>query len=1658
MEVGFVSADISDAQRPELEEVLGGLVTAAHPTAAKAGRWPGDVDRVTVLRRLQGARSGAEVFDISVEFKKDGRPERCVVKVDSATAVKTEWTAVRTHVQGRAQTVLTPVEAISAAVLDEALRGPAPVDRAAIVYRHAADWAGVPTELPRTLEEVVGSALDRRESGPAVRLLEGLLRRLGNALHQPLDVIASPRAQAYLNPALGPDLVLEVDRIHPDGYPTFGIPLPGELVGMRRFPMDVLHAATRPPMRREAAAGISIDDRVFLDLRLSLNASGRIIGRAEDTTIEVQPTTSELRAALADFVGRRTAVVGRVKTIRAAAQWRKITAFLPAIDDGERLTIDGISVGNPFVPLRKILTADVAGRVRATVHGDLNPRNVLVIDDQVFLIDFAHVMADRPVLEDSAWLEVCLLRDVVAARLEWPALVRLQRLLAAATRLGPVVADVGDLGFAATENPLLRVAFDMLWAIRRLACGAYPVGSRARFGGYYLEQLLLAAFRTLKWPDDHQDVRKINAVVAASGVAAEWLDGQEPYRNWTESELYRLVCGAGSRLEAVPGSVDLVAEALCTLDRYGEAPQQIADVVDAMRARVLATEYQSAAQTVLDEPAGPPYIDVEAYIQTQRSGVRGVRGSALSLIAGRSEVMVVSDAGGGKTALVQQMRMRLAKAVRAASRDGAAIAGVPARFPVVVTAGDMALALPEISTDYRPSQVLAEVSHHLPVQESHLLIGAVHLLVDAFDALADTDRQRLAGWIRRLRLQYPRTPVAVCDRKLRLTPDLLPFPVVELQGLTDEMARHYVTTVLGETSGSTARTDRLFDLLRRPRYQKIRELVSNPQVLELLVRNYAQPNSDDGTLPADIGALFGQLAGRLLESVRTDFDAALLEGALETLGVALVERNATEMRSDDVGRLLARAVPPADAWRILETLISADLLRRESGFLRFGYHPLREYYAARFLARVDDGERLRWYALQIKWREPLLMMVGFSGRRAEQTIPLIEAAQDIDPVFAAQLLRARTGMPDNLADHFIARQLATLRTPDLGIVSWEAAARGLMELDSDPSAASLMTVADQGDVAVPARSVALAALVQRALRAKPANAGRDGPTSGLTRLLSGLMRPETPEVLLRQAVEAVGELRLTGLALMVGDLIDPANEWHVVEGAYETLRRLGTAPGEKRERAYLAASEARLNSIEAILPRTTDRARIVRLTAERLAHLERMRAAGRIDVLLRRRFSFGIAGDIFWSMWLRPSPQWAVPPDMAGAYEVLQGDYDGSELISRYVEGDDWMAVAAAHRLIEDHPARSAELLTHTSAHSSQHRLLAAAQAAGRAGGHEQRLRSLIWKVAEVVDPHRIEALTALVAALPRRSALVTAASLVQWLSERGRLDLLQGWPWFRLWTDLPFDERTCEDLLLAGADHTADDCGDASWDDPTAAALLWLNADIAGGALLDAGEVDAFRLPGDARTALLSRMPDRDSLTAVVVFLGACVKAGAGTPKVLRFACEVATLRDDMDWPVHVTSSTAYGNVEQSVLADIVSRIGFLARDAYQTGDREGAVMAYRLLSHPAPVGAHPSVERGRLAALAVLGDWPAVLAGLGNEDQIGHRIARNAVLRWLPGPFTPDGFRRYPDVARWLAARLSTKGISPALRDTLLTVKHVVERRIECYIDVGSAPGSAV
>jgi hypothetical protein len=92
------------------------------------------------------------------------------------------------------------------------------------------------------------------------------------------------------------------------------------------------------------------------------------------------------------------------------------------------------------------------------------------------------------------------------------------------------------------------------------------------------------------------------------------------------------------------------------------------------------------------------------------------------------------------------------------------------------------------------------------------------------------------------------------------------------------------------------------------------------------------------------------------------------------------------------------------------------------------------------------------------------------------------------------------------------------------------------------------------------------------------------------------------------------------------------------------------------------------------------------------------------------------------------------------------------------------------------------------------------------------------------------------------------------------------------------------------------------------------------------------------------------------------------------------------------------------------------------------------------------PTIERGRLLGLAILGDWLPLIDGLIPGDRPMLRAARNAIALWRPGPFSAKWGPDDEAVARDLGERLdrTDEVLAPDVRATLAEIKTLVERRL--------------
>jgi hypothetical protein len=606
-------------------------------------------------------------------------------------------------------------------------------------------------------------------------------------------------------------------------------------------------------------------------------------------------------------------VRGKVRSVRARAHRERLHAGLPELADAP--------VADPFAALPGILETRRSGRLTALVHGDLNPRNVLLVGDRPILIDYAFTRAGEPFFLDFTRLEGCVARDVLPEDLSLAQHLRLERLLAAACRLGERGADRFAQRLAA-ERPELGAAFQIFWTLRRAARDACPEVCREHWLRDYLEQLFLFAHLTLKW--DEQPPAALRATAAMAGVAAETLAGSGGlYRHWSAEDLRGDGLEILSLAEPRNALPDLAGLARALGGRRSEKEDQpLAEAHEALRAAFVRSRFADAANEVLVqlEADHGVYISLRAYIGlrgrlhagrarrrmsfeamlesdealAEAGRLRDPEGGehrdddVLRLLAEQPAVVLIGDAGAGKSTVAREWQYRLAQAI--AGRGEATVAP---RLPVVLRAPDLRTKIGTQEEDDRDSIAAA-----LGYEPELLDAGALHLTVDALNEVPEGDKQRLAEWLVALRGSFPATPVVACHRQYNYTPGLLPFPVVGLEKVEAEQARRYVFDYLREKG--VADWQDLGETLARlllddPEHAQVRDLAQTPLFLWMLVERYRQTR----TPLAGRGRLFEDFSRWYLEekhhqehgeAVANRYLFADKATFLGRLGYALVER------------------------------------------------------------------------------------------------------------------------------------------------------------------------------------------------------------------------------------------------------------------------------------------------------------------------------------------------------------------------------------------------------------------------------------------------------------------------------------------------------------------------------------------------------------------------------------------------------------------------------------------------------------------------------------------------------------------------------------------------------------------------------------------------
>ncbi|MFC0439949.1 hypothetical protein [Kutzneria buriramensis] len=1611
VEIRFAAdCGIADVDQPEIESVLSRI-----PVGSGPGHWPESVRAVEVARRLTGGRSGSEVLDIRVYRADSNQSQRFVAKLGSLAATGDEWQAYHRHFAEEDKALLLKIKAVTTGALGRptGLAG----DREAVVYQHISDFAAEPDGVARTLEDVVTEAFDRADGATAVRAVGKLMRQAVTVLYHGVKADARARMR-HLNRQLGTDIVVEVDNITKDGQLRFQYPQPAELLDQRQHPRAILSSACtvapEPPLIR---AG----ELIWLPLmELRRHADGWLGLADEDVTVEIRTTDGLL---IDELVGQRPVELhGRVVRTRATHWWQQLTALLPTLAaDQDGIVLDGVRIGHPLRHVDGLLGGTW---VSSLVHGDLNPRNIMLVGDLLCLIDYARTATGKPLLSDPAWLEISLLRDVLATRLTRPELVRLQRLLAVASRLpvDTVLARIEPV--LATTSPRFALAFRLLWEVRRGAREAYPLNGHTSWRVEYLGALTLGACRTFKWLADEQDPDAVAAAVIAAGVAAEQLKpgAGGPFGRWTPAELAAVTMAFAH--EGRPGDEAVLADLVLAVDAMDADtwPAGLAETLNAARAELTRTHCAAAAQALLPglRRERGPFIPLRARVG------QGPEDEALTVVAGLPTATLIGDAGSGKSTVLRELRFQLVATV-AGDPDRK---DMPTRMPVLVRASDITRDLHDQGDrTVDPGEVLCRLSGFVGLVGVEqilalLAIGGLHLMVDGVDELSITDSSRFLHWLRKLRRRYPRAPLVVCQRTARYRTEVFDFPLVRLGQVELTSATAYVEEAL-RSRGLSDDGELLGRLTHSPEYRQLRELTRTPLFLWMIVEWYAGA----GEMPTAIGDLFAEFTDWYLterhhpvhERGPKRFDLATKSRVLQAIASNLVSQgNITELPQAEVHQLCADL---DDLDAVLAEIVDCEILHRENGRLRFLHQLFQEYFAACALAGEGPDELGR-RVLAFDWREPIRILVSAPTTHPDTVDFVLRQAVDTDPRYGAWLLRAAKSVSPEFLASFVDQQAAALRSCATGEYGWHRSARALVELGTQPALAALVAVAT--DVGAPqlARAEVVDVMVDACHTVPEVE-------TGLRTAVAAALTADTPEPVMISALRATAEARLTANIGVTWELVDPARPWPVVNAAHRTLTELGATLSPAIDERYVEAAARRLDQVERDLLGAVRTDEIDRLQDDRLTVLTAFAGAGRLADLLVRRFGYGLADRPEWPVLLATA---ATHPAAAGSPAARLITEPATEAARQswrevYAGDDEPMLVAAAHRLLADGSVATEELLAAVEPASPASRLLVAAALVESAVVVDSAA-TLVSGVIDRVDescPELLEPLAALVSALntaghPARLALACRASEV--LRQRNVRQSMC-WPWAHAWCDITVDDTDIADLLRDEQGGIAAEC---------------LNiTDFLLTACARPAELHVSPIARQQLHALRPASPHGPDASRFVLTV-----AHAGLVELLPYVESVASSAQNQATLLrHVNS--AYGVLDIALASHAVSAIGYLGRVLADSRKADGQD-EYRFLRGLDTTDLHPSIRQARLVGLGFLGDWQHILDEL-TAERVLLDAAENIVAHWLPGPFTPSD-QGPADIAEWISGRLARADLDARVRSTLERIKVGLESIAGHYV----------
>ncbi|MEW2325759.1 hypothetical protein AB0926_32555 [Streptomyces griseoincarnatus] len=1640
------------------------------------GRWPADVKSVTVHGRLAGGRGGADVLKISVKRKK-GISSLQVAKLMPYDEAAKEWKAYEELKSTFDSSLYVPISAVSRAVHDK--RGqerPCSV----VVYRHVSAWDHAPGSL-ESLEDLIADAvMSPARLAECSGVLTTVLRSLSSNLYA--TAWAEEADLEGENRSLGDDLRLEVDKVEGSGAAVrlvYGNPAPDDV-----FPQpsssEVLRSTTSPPgPGRSLRVGGQAE---FTLEKVSVDGTS-VWGNYHSTRVRVDLVGAASQSQQAGKVraGRTVEVQGLLTAVRAE-QW---SAFLQEHfadegsfcedDSNQSLRYEGVTVGHPLAALHGLLVADSGLRARSAVHGDLNPRNVILSGHTPFLIDFATFKREHFTLTDVSWLEMCILRDCMA-RLSWLEMVRLQRYLGLLTLLQPhqnaetLGATTGALAQSlAGDSPVLERCLRILWQVRCGTWDAVPAECREQWPRHYLEHLVLSACRTFKWPSPDAPER-VRVSAAAAGVAGEFLSSAGVFRYWGSQDqeaVARILLATDQDDDVTAG---LLSEAAAAI----EDPALRTEVIKRLSAgplleirRALHQRYTTAARAENSVWGGDDtYIRMEgrqlkageAYVR-QGHGALTVQGQdCLELLEQRTAMVLLAEPGGGKSRITRELRIR-----RTADHSAG-----PKRtlLPLQATASQILEFLQQRqSTERTVAKFLLQLANAgLALSEErlgHLIaLGAVHLTIDDLHVVAERDQRKILAWIKRVRDRQPRLRLLVCQRVGDFHLSVLRWPTVVVHTVREDAARAYATEVLRRRHQDNWQ-EPLAELESRlfadPGAAALRGLAGKPQFLRLLVHHFVET----GQVPANLGGLVRKYLDNLLASAPVEQNSPdrLLGGLArlaEELGSAgsLGRQQALEVLDSTAQ---AAGTHLSKAQELLAALLDTSVVVESSRRISFR-DPLVQSYCAAIALQLyppDQSARVRELILRHGWRETAVLLVADERTQPGTVLTVVKAGVEASAWYGALLLQAAPETcTREVHDAFLRHQYEVLRSPYSGVPAWKRSAYALAKYAVPSAQRVLIKAASAPESAAEAAQAALDGLVMMHQWSVP------GATQQLTDVITGLLdqvdQGNDTGGDVRVVVQALRSIQVACLNELAGyawTRVDPSQPWDVLRQAWQTLRQLNVRPDRARYGVYAQACTSQLSALDAALRSTADTATADALNAERLQALEDLTAVGAVETLLEYRFRAGLAECPGWGEMLQKvvTTRRAGTP-AASAVSALLDDsvlnmvgFGCDQWKRLLVVGDEGLAVLAAHYILAAKDVVSMDLLAEVAAHGTAWSLsvVAAFVHCLPPDGHKA-LDQLLEPFLVGLDADMVEAVASFVSAaetLNQDTGRRLALRVQHALAAQGLAQEALHWPWCTTWRRaLP--PRAEIPLFLH--EQSQSPAWRAQGPDATLLSLLG-SADV----LLDAPYVKPVSLtPG-----LSERLGDLKPATAdgAAAHRFVLLAASIGLPEELDFIKQVAV----NDYNVRTVIRHAHGHhglVEVTLAAHAVTAIGYLGMlAALEDPDLDVAPTISFLEEMGRDTGdMHPSMERARLIGLGYWGQLAPLLGALcAREDPILASAVRNIVNHWLPGPRTSTGKEPYfTKVAETLSEELHSRQLPPQTRALLTELRTGIEDRLGRYV----------